>query len=87
VSVSSFLSSVVWVYTMMIIAWIVIGMLDLPYNRTLVTVREFLDSICRPYVGFFRRYVPPIGPLDLSPMVAIIVLQVGRQLVAVFLNV
>ena len=32
--------------------------------------------MCEPYLRFFRRFIPPLGPLDLSPMVAIIVLYV-----------
>ena len=86
-TLTSLLDSAVWVYTMMILAWIILGMLDLPYNRQLAQVRDFLDSVCRPYVALFRRYIPPVGPLDLSPLAAILVLQLARYVVAVFLGV
>ncbi len=42
---------------------------------------EFLRQVCEPYLRFFRRFIPPLGPLDLSPMVAIIVLYVVGGLV------
>jgi len=32
--------------------------------------------VCEPYLGFFRRFIPPLGPIDLSPVVAIILLQI-----------
>ena len=43
-------------------------------------IRTFLDDTVSPYVGVFRRWVPTLGPLDLSPMIAIIVLQVGERI-------
>ncbi len=84
---TSLLDSAVWVYTIMIIAWIIVAMLDLPYNRQLAQVRDFLDSVCRPYVALFRRYIPPVGPLDLSPLAAILALRVARYLFATFFGV
>ena len=33
-----------------------------------------------PYVGIFRRWLPMFGPLDLSPMLALIVLQVVERI-------
>jgi uncharacterized protein YggT (Ycf19 family) len=45
-----------------------------------------LASICEPFVGLFRRLIPPIsmggGGLDLAPMVALVVLVILEQLVA-----
>jgi uncharacterized protein YggT (Ycf19 family) len=72
---------------MLIIAWIILGMLDLPYSRGLAATRDFLDSVCRPYVSLFRRYMPAIGPLDLSPMVAVLALQLARYVLIVFLGI
>ena len=86
-TLTSLLNSAVWVYTFMILAWIILGMLDLPYNRQLAQVRGFLDSVCRPYVALFRKYIPMVGPLDLSPLAAILALRVARYVVAAFLGV
>ncbi len=36
-----------------------------------------LDQIVQPIIAPFRRIIPPIGNIDLSAMVAIIVLQIG----------
>jgi uncharacterized protein YggT (Ycf19 family) len=32
--------------------------------------------VAEPYLRIFRRFIPPIGPLDLSPIVAILVLRI-----------
>lgn len=38
-------------------------------------VGEFLEKICEPYLGIFRRVIPPIGMIDISPIVGIFVLR------------
>ena len=37
-------------------------------------VGRFLESVCEPYLGFFRKFIPPIGMIDISPIVGLIVL-------------
>jgi YggT family protein len=34
------------------------------------------ESLTRPFYGFFRRFIPPIGNIDLSPLFVIVVAQV-----------
>ena len=58
----------------MILAWI-----RLPYSPWLNRIQRFLYDVCDPYLRLFRRIVPQIGPLDLSPMVAVIVLLVLQE--------
>ena len=58
------------------IAWIIATWVRLPYNVWVNRVRTFLDDTVSPYVGIFRRFLPMFGPLDLSPMAALIVLRV-----------
>lgn len=41
---------------------------------------EFLEAICEPYLKLFRKFIPPIGMLDISPVVALIVLSVIQNL-------
>ncbi len=39
-----------------------------------------LSPITDPYLNIFRSFIPPLGGLDLSPMLAIFVLQLVAQL-------
>ena len=48
-----------------------------PYNRFVSGVMDFLRDVSTPFLNLFRRLPLQIGPLDLTPMVAIIVLQIG----------
>ena len=68
------------VYTILIIAWLISSWVRLPYNLWIGRARTFLDDTVTPYVGIFRRWLPMFGPLDLSPMVALIVLQVVERI-------
>ncbi|MBO8170280.1 MAG: YggT family protein [Bacillaceae bacterium] len=36
---------------------------------------EVLGSIVDPYLSVFRRFIPPIGMIDISPIFAILVYQ------------
>ena len=86
--IAEFVSALFWVYTLCIIAWIVASLVfslgaRVPYNRFLNAVLDFLRDVSEPYLRIFRRLGLRIGPLDLSPIVALIVLRiVGSILVA-----
>jgi YggT family protein len=84
---SGYVQTLVLVYTLLIIAYILSSMFfqvggRLPYNRGLNAVMTFLRDVCEPYLRIFRRILPPLGPLDLSPMVGIILLNVVGSIVA-----
>jgi uncharacterized protein YggT (Ycf19 family) len=88
VQVANFVSALIWVYTILIIAYIFSSMFlnvggRIPYSRWSRAILDFLRDVTEPYLSIFRRFIPPFGPLDLSPMVAIIVLViVGNVLVS-----
>jgi YggT family protein len=52
-----------------------------PYSRWWNAIVDFLRSVVEPYLRIFRRVLPMFGPLDLSPMVATIVLIVVWRIV------
>ena len=88
-TVADYLSALILVYTILIFVYILTQLFfgfggRVPYNRQLNSVLEFLRQVCDPYLSIFRRVIPPIGPLDISPIVAILVLSiVGGLLVDV----
>ena len=79
--IAEFLSALIWVYVIIIIAWIVVSFVfsmgaRVPYSRPLNAVLDFLRDVGEPYLRIFRRLPLRIGPLDLSPIVAILVLRI-----------
>lgn len=78
---ANFVGVFVAVYVLLIFAYILTSWIRLPYSPWLNRVQRFLYDVCEPYLRLFRRIVPPIGPLDLSPMVAVVVLLVVQRVV------
>ena len=78
--IADFVSAFVTVYIIVIIAWIVLSFLfsmgiRLPYSRWSNALLDFLRDTSAPWLNLFRRLPLRIGPLDLTPIVAIIALQ------------
>jgi YggT family protein len=84
-SIEQFLIVFVWVYALLIFAYILTSWIRMPYSPWLNRVQRFLYDVCDPYLRIFRRFIPPLGPLDLSPMVAIIVLFVLMRVIGTVL--
>lgn len=79
--IADYLSTLIWVYTLLIILYIVIQLLFSvgirpPYSRWTDIVLNFLREICEPFLRIFRRLLPSFGAFDFSPIVAIFVLRI-----------
>ncbi len=73
-------SLVIFVYVMM--SWIPMG------GGIVADVYQALGKVCDPYLDLFRRLIPPIGGMvDISPILALLVLQFGVRLIVSFLAV
>lgn len=86
IEIANYVNVLIWIYSILILVRILLSWLprlpDIPTVRGLV---QFICDLTDPYLNIFRRILPPIGGsgfgLDLSPMVALIVLVlVGRLL-------
>jgi YggT family protein len=79
--VAGFLSTLIYVYTLLIIVHIVVQLLfaagiRLPYSVTTDRVLGFLRDVVEPFLRIFRRLSPQLGGFDFSPMLAIISLYI-----------
>jgi len=70
----TFVNVFIVVYTIVLLAYVLMSWLRLPYSPWLNRIQRFLYDVSEPYLRLFRRVLPSMGPLDLSPMIAIIVL-------------
>ena len=77
-AVEHFLDVFVGVYTLAIFLYVLVSWIPLPYS--LRPVQRFLDEVCEPYIRLWRRILPTAGPIDLSPMVAVVVLIAGDRI-------
>ncbi len=81
--VASYVEALFLVYIILIFIRVLLSWIPrLPYNPTLRAVVEFVHEVTDPYLNIFRRFLPPVGGrLDLSPILAIIVLLIAQGVV------
>jgi YggT family protein len=80
-SAQHFVAVFVTIYTIVIFIYVLSSWIRLPYSPTLNRIQRFLYDVSEPYIRLFRKVLPSLGPLDLSPMVAVIALWVLEQVV------
>jgi uncharacterized protein YggT (Ycf19 family) len=78
-AVQRFVSVFVGVYVLLIFAYIILSWIRPP--ASLLPVVRFLDETTGPYLRLFRRFVPPLGPIDLSPIIAVFSLLILERIV------
>ena len=78
-TLQSFVSVFVWVYILLIFAYVLTSWIRVPYS--LQPLVRFLHDVCEPYLRLFRRILPQLGPVDLSPIVAVFGLYIALWLV------
>ena len=77
--VELFVNVFVGVYILAILADILTSWIQLPYS--LRPVQRFLYDLCDPYLRLWRRLIPvSAGPIDFTPMVAVIALIVADRI-------
>jgi len=67
-----------YVYYILILARVVLSYVRTdPYHP----VVRFIYEVTEPVLGFFRRIIPPLGMVDLSPIVALFALELVHGIV------
>ena len=84
--IAGFLGALITVYTIIIVAWIVVSFVfalgaRVPYSRPVNAILDFLRDVSEPFLRLFRRLPLRVGPLDLTPIVAILALQIVGGLI------
>jgi YggT family protein len=80
-SLQQFVRVFAGIYVLFIFIYVLLSWFQIPYSRTFSAVQQFLDEVVSPYLRLFRGRIPTLGPIDLSPIVAIVVVLVAAELV------
>jgi YggT family protein len=75
-SAQNFVQVFTLVYFLLIFAYILMSWIRMPYSIWMNRIQRFLYDVVEPYLRIFRRFIPPLGPLDISPIVAILALWI-----------
>lgn len=80
--ISSILTLLIWAIIInAVMSWLVAFNVINLRNRFVYNLQRVLDAVTRPVLAPFQRFIPSLGGIDLSPIIAIIVLQgVSRYL-------
>ncbi|WP_100404549.1 YggT family protein [Bacillus solitudinis] len=68
------LYNALYIYSFLIIGYILLSWFP---NARESSIGQFLGRIVEPYLEPFRRFIPPLGMIDLSPIIAIIVIRLA----------
>jgi YggT family protein len=90
--VADYISTLALVYLILIFIRILMSWIPrMPYNRYLAAFLKFVSDVTDPYLNLFRRILPPVrlggAGLDLSPIIATVVLIFVSQIVVSLINV
>jgi YggT family protein len=78
-----FVNTIFRVYYALIFVRILLSFV--PHNTYQPLIR-FIYEVTEPWLGIFRRLVPPLGMIDISPLIAFFALELARQLVLILLH-
>ena len=90
VDVANYVSALFEVYIVLIFLYILLQLLFSfglrpPYSRGTDVVLSFLRDVCEPYLRIFRRLIPPLGMIDITPIIALLVLYLLRTILVRFI--
>jgi uncharacterized protein YggT (Ycf19 family) len=84
-NVEQFIDIFIGVYILAIFLYILASWIRLPYS--LNPVQRFLHDVCDPYLRMCRKLLPfSAGPLDFSPLIAILGLVILREILDTLLS-
>jgi YggT family protein len=83
--VADYVSVLITVYVVLIFIRILMSWFPrIPYHPVLKAVLNFVEETTNPYLNLFRKFIPMVrigpGAIDLSPIVAVLVLFIVRAL-------
>jgi YggT family protein len=85
-TIEQFVFSLYIVYSLLIILYVLMSWLQLPYNIWIGRIRGFLHDTVEPVLRPIRAVLPPLGGFDLSPLVALFGIGIIQQIIQSILD-
>jgi uncharacterized protein YggT (Ycf19 family) len=84
--IANYVEALFTVYIVLIFLYILLNLvfsfgMRPPYTRWSDALLTFLRDVCEPYLRLFRKFIPPLGMFDFSPIIAIFLLYIVRSIV------
>lgn len=68
-------------YSFLVFAYCLLSWFPIRSGGLMEDIGAVLQSIVGPYLNLFRRFLPPMGGIDWSPVLAILVLNLLENLI------
>ena len=73
-------SALIDFYVILIVIYVLMSWF--PHEKGIMKdIYDVMGSVCEPYLGLFRKIIPPVGNIDFSPVVAVLVLELIARLI------
>jgi len=74
--IDALLGLVIWAIIInAILSWLVAFDVINLRNRFVYAIAHMLDAVSRPVLRPFQRFIPPLGGVDITPILALLVIQ------------
>jgi YggT family protein len=78
--VSGLFTALIWaIIISAILSWLVAFDVINLRNPFVANIARFLEAVTRPILRPFQRFIPPLGGVDITPIIALLVIQ-GAQI-------
>ena len=85
-TIQQFIFSLYLVYSLLIILYVLMSWVQLPYNIWIGRLRGFLHDTVEPILRPIRAVLPAFGGFDLSPLVALFGISILQQIIRAILD-
>lgn len=68
-------------YSLLIVVWCVLSWIPRRPGSWVEVASDAIGALVEPYLRLFRRFMPPLGGIDFSPVIAILVLELLERVV------
>jgi YggT family protein len=86
-SLITYVNALFLVFTIVVLLRILLSFITIvPTRRSTQAIYDFIIDSTEWYLRIFRRFIPPLGMFDLSPIVAFVVLAIAQGLIISILN-
>ncbi len=79
--IANVIDSLFYFYEILIIVWCLISWIPRRSGSVIDDIASVLDRIVGPYLRVFQRIIPPVGGIDFSPIIAVLVLGLIKRLI------
>ncbi|MFC4076517.1 YggT family protein [Salinithrix halophila] len=83
IAIGNIVDTLFTIYTVMIFIYILMSWIP---NLRESPIGMVIGRLVEPYLSIFRSFIPPIGMIDISPIVALFALQMIQQGVYFIIN-